>query len=75
MSGVERRWPAANEAAALYRRVAELFEAAEAVGVDQVEKLCGLFREAKQAETQAIEALRLLVRETVDNRFHDVGLR
>jgi hypothetical protein len=75
MSEVERRWPAASEAAAQYKRVSELFEAIEAVGVDQVEELCGLFREARQAETQALEALRLLVRETVDNRFHDVGLR
>ncbi|MBD3917571.1 hypothetical protein H8B09_02295 [Paenibacillus sp. PR3] len=75
MAEAERRWPAAGEAAKHYVRVAELFGSVAAVGVDQVDELCGFFREAKQAETQAVEALRLLVRETLDNRFHDVGLR
>ncbi|PWV97880.1 hypothetical protein DFQ01_12067 [Paenibacillus cellulosilyticus] len=75
MSEAERRWPAAVEAAAHYYRVAELFTGIEAAAINQVDELCGLFQEAKQAETQAIEALRQLVRETVDNRFHDVGLR
>ncbi|GMK38658.1 hypothetical protein PCCS19_17120 [Paenibacillus sp. CCS19] len=75
MAEVERRWPAAAEAAAHYKRVAELFELVETIGVHQAAELCERIREAKQAETQAIEALRLLVRETIDNRFHDVGLR
>jgi hypothetical protein len=77
MTEAARRWPAAGEAASHYVRVAERFDSIAAVGVesDQADELCKLFREAQQAETQAIEALRLLVRETLDNRFHDVGLR
>jgi hypothetical protein len=75
MSEVERRWPAAGEATVHYKRVAELFAIIATTDVERADELCGLFREAKQAEAQAIEALRLLVRETVDNRFNDVGLR
>lgn len=75
MSEVERRWPAAGEAAQHYERVAELFGSIAAIDANQVDELRRLFREAKQAETLAIDALRLLVRETLDNRFHDVGLR
>lgn len=75
MSEVERRWQAAGEATMQYKRVAELFSIITATDIGQADKLSELFRAAQQAETQAIEALRLLVRETVDNRFHDVGLR
>ncbi|AIQ58232.1 hypothetical protein [Paenibacillus borealis] len=38
-------------------------------------ELLDLIREAKQSEAEAIQSIRLLLREPIENRFHDVGLR
>ncbi|MEK3794025.1 hypothetical protein MKX42_20010 [Paenibacillus sp. FSL R7-0204] len=39
------------------------------------ESLLPLLREAKRIETAAIQSIRHLLREPIENRFHDVGLR
>ncbi|WP_339224635.1 hypothetical protein [Paenibacillus sp. FSL H8-0332] len=39
------------------------------------QSLMPLLREAKRIETAAIQSIRLLLREPIENRFHDVGLR
>lgn len=39
------------------------------------ECLLPLLREAQRIETAAIQSIRLLLREPIENRFHDVGLR
>ncbi|WP_127534293.1 hypothetical protein [Paenibacillus kobensis] len=66
---------ATGAAAACYEQVAELFSHIIGTDIEDSERLCQLFREALQAEEQAIKQLRLLVREEADNRFHDIGLR
>lgn len=39
------------------------------------ESLLPLLQEAQRIETAAIQSIRLLLREPIENRFHDVGLR
>ncbi|CAM3900496.1 hypothetical protein COLU111180_13310 [Cohnella lubricantis] len=68
-------WPEVAAAAECYGEVSRLFEriAAEP-GLPDAERIL-LFEAARQAEEQAIAALKALVRETADNRYHDIGLR
>ncbi|MEK4007378.1 hypothetical protein [Paenibacillus sp. FSL H3-0333] len=39
------------------------------------QSLLPLLREAQRIETAAIQSIRILLREPIENRFHDVGLR
>ncbi|WP_162616155.1 hypothetical protein [Paenibacillus lutimineralis] len=54
-------------------------EAARLLGTSEgcasINKIIDLFSEAKATEAKAIQALKYLMRETIQNRFHDIGLR
>ncbi|MEK4043186.1 hypothetical protein NSU18_05945 [Paenibacillus sp. FSL H8-0048] len=50
-------------------------QAPEAPCSIDAESLLPLLREAKRIETAAIQSIRHLLREPIENRFHDVGLR
>lgn len=67
-------WPDVREAAEQYGELARHYERIVPPDVKDVER-AAMFREAKEIEERAIDALKKLVRETTDNRRHDVGLR
>ncbi|WP_340023112.1 hypothetical protein MHI24_29510 [Paenibacillus sp. FSL K6-1096] len=46
-----------------------------APGSIDADSLLPLLREAKRIETAAIQSIRHLLREPIENRFHDIGLR
>ncbi|MEK3757660.1 hypothetical protein MKZ07_04400 [Paenibacillus sp. FSL P4-0338] len=66
--------------AAVYNEITDALnerpvQAPEAPCSIDAESLLPLLREAKRIETAAIQSIRLLLREPIENRFHDVGLR
>ena len=80
-------WPELDGIAGHYTALAAVFneitdalngrlaQAPEAPCSIDAEGLLPLLREAKRIETAAIQSIRLLLREPIENRFHDVGLR
>lgn len=72
-AAVSESWPAAAEAADQYGALSAVFGRIASADADR-ERL-ELLREAASREEQAVEALRRLVRETTENRRHDIGLR
>ncbi|ASA19446.1 hypothetical protein [Paenibacillus donghaensis] len=75
-------WPALEPVAAHYIQLAEIYNRMLTLPLDTqplpagpLQQLLDLLQEAKQAETAAIQAIRLLLRETATNRSHNIGLR
>ncbi|XEC93824.1 hypothetical protein AB6A23_21105 [Paenibacillus tarimensis] len=83
----KKGWTQLGETAGCYREVAALFGKVLATiegngdvvplnDPDRTAKnLVPLFIDARQAEEKAIQSVKTLLRETIDNRFHDIGLR
>lgn len=86
---LSQMWPEIVQAAEEYSRVAAIFAEVACLLVEwrpeisdialdsqpQVTLLVALVQEAKEREANAIEKLRWWMRESLDNRFHDIGLR
>ncbi|MFD1270613.1 hypothetical protein [Paenibacillus motobuensis] len=80
IAGLERYWSDLYVASEEYRALAEMWEeAARLLSTSEacasIHKIIDLFSEAKATEAKAIQALKYLLRETIQNRFHDIGLR
>ncbi|WP_028559868.1 hypothetical protein [Paenibacillus pinihumi] len=87
MKGLVEYWPALCEVADYYLAVTAGFDEAlqklDAAAADQnmsldqrtKEELQALFAAAKASEEQAVEVLRLVIRETLSIRAHDIALR
>lgn len=80
MTALQRIWPQLSGAAACYAELSQLF--AEIVKAeDKMEEtgesatLIPLVKEAQQTEEQAIQHIKTFMRETIDNRRGDIGLR
>lgn len=82
-----RYWPEVEGVAEHYAALAAVYneitgtliqksvQASETPCSIDAESLLPLLREAQRIETAAIQSIRLLLREPIENRFHDVGLR
>jgi len=83
VAALECYWPELRDASENYRTVAQLWGEAvrllvaveRSYGRAPINTLIDLFEEAKVSEEKAILSLKRLMRETVHNRFHDIGLR
>jgi len=83
VAALERYWPELRDASEKYRAVAQQWEKAARLfttiepGGDRasVNTFIDLFRDAKALEKKAVQSLKRLMRETIHNRFHDIGLR
>lgn len=82
---LQRIWPQLSKAAEYYNKLAQLFgeivditdkfTAYTVVEKREVVTLIQLITEAQQTEENAIQSIKLFMRETVDNRFDDIALR
>ncbi|MFD0617591.1 hypothetical protein ACFQZR_08960 [Paenibacillus sp. GCM10027629] len=83
VAALERYWPELRDASVKYRDVAQIFEEAARllVSVERSDDLApintiiDLFGDAKALEKKAVQSLKRLMRETIHNRFDDIGLR
>jgi deoxycytidylate deaminase len=71
---IRNRWEEIGGIADQYAVVARLFQSMLDTG-QQADRLVSLLSEAHQAEEKAIQLIKLLLRETIDNRYGDVSLR
>jgi hypothetical protein len=72
-AALQRIWPEAGMVAQPYAKLAQIY--GQIMGTKFADQWLGLFIEAKETEEQAIQAIKTLMRETIDNRFNNVGLR
>lgn len=75
MASLKHIWPLCEEIGELYDRVANLFELIVHKTTGAEHSLKSLIIEAQQYEEEAIARLRGMLRESIDNRFEDIGLR
>ncbi|QYR23215.1 hypothetical protein KZ483_10000 [Paenibacillus sp. sptzw28] len=66
-------WPQINIAAAHYGRLAQIF--GHLVESKTPSEQIDLFVEAQRTETNAVQSIKALMRETIENRFNDISLR
>lgn len=83
---VRLHWPESSDVASAYGALARVCQrmvqiadesgkSNRLIGAELTVDLVVLFREAKELEEQAIQVIERLMRETIDNRFHDIALR
>ncbi|OPA75229.1 hypothetical protein BVG16_21765 [Paenibacillus selenitireducens] len=82
---LQKIWPELKSAVEAYDELAQIFEtmvemtlsidATQKFAAPQVRTMIHLLMNAKQKEETAIEQIKILVRETINNRFNDIGLR
>lgn len=83
-SKLQNIWNGSSAVAEQYAKVAEAFqhikedihsEAGKRITDEQAKKILPYLIQAKHAEERAIEAIKMLQRETIGNRFQDISLR
>lgn len=72
-TALHRYWPQSGTVAEAYSRLNHIYE--QVAETKDVKQLVLLFMEANEVEEQAIKAIKKLMRETIDNRFNNIGLR
>lgn len=82
---LQRIWPESGAVGESYTKLAQIFghiieetelsDSYQTLSSRQVRKLVDLFTEAKLTEEQAIQSIKMLLRETIGNRFNDIALR
>ncbi|MBG9791532.1 hypothetical protein ABD76_02920 [Paenibacillus dendritiformis] len=75
MNELQHVLPDSGRIAAHYLEVSRIWDDIVGAGQDELGGQIALFAQAKQAEENGIEAIRGLMKETIENRFHDTGLR
>lgn len=75
MNELQHVLPDSGRIAAHYSEVSRIWNDIIGAGQGALGGQIPLFAQAKQAEENAIEAIRGLMKETIENRFHDTGLR
>ncbi|WP_152395046.1 cysteine peptidase family C39 domain-containing protein [Paenibacillus guangzhouensis] len=83
VTALERYWPELHAATTSYRTVAQLWdEAVRFIATTESNEdhsvrivMTELFQDANVSEGKAVQSLKHLMRETIHNRFDDIGLR
>ncbi|PYI55762.1 hypothetical protein [Paenibacillus flagellatus] len=78
---LHRRWPACGAIATRYAEAADVLEEMNGLaarlpaGSGEAARLASMAEEVRGIEASAVREIRSLLRETIGNRFHDIGLR
>lgn len=75
MNELQTLLPDMDTIAAYYSEVSRIWDEVIGAGRGALGEQLALFAEAKLAEENGIQAIRALMKETIENRFHDTGLR
>ncbi|RXZ78899.1 hypothetical protein EBB07_25075 [Paenibacillaceae bacterium] len=72
---LQKKWPQSAGTAVRYDKLARLYGSIANLEPDDTASLIPLFEEACETEEAAIQTIKALMRESLDNRFDNIGLR